>query len=403
MYMIYDGIIYMIYIDGATRQVDSPFDLLEMVNSGLIPIDTPVFDQTDSTWKTAGTIVGPFAKTMPVDIQEENGGKKGKESKTQNKPSTSPTKKAKVQPKTEEDAPKTSFHMDQAKSGIKQRSYIILLICLAIMVFLAAYYIISDLYIEKTPVELKLDAENASFSERDEKKDVHVTLINKKGKEIEKWGKPIDWKSDNDSVAIVHGDGRDGKVIAVGSGTTYIEAAIKGLSAQMKVDVLIINSIEINPNSMNLKVGQSGDFIAVVKDDKGGTVSSASVDWKSQNESIVVVNNNGHVEARSEGSTILIASTSHNVTAKASVVVEQIYVGPEIEYNCSASCCTNSALGGMLRTIIHGSGDCPSVDSKLTAHSSGEANDTIRSILRSNESFCTKSNVTITSHCDQIH
>ena len=115
------------------------------------------------------------------------------------------------------------------------------------------------------------------------------------------------WSSSKELVASIE---EDGLLEAHLLGVTYIRAMM-GEVTSLPITVLIyepVNSLEIFPPNIDLDFGTRDTLVAVVIDENGSEVSGLSLNWSSDNSSIVQVNNTGEVFGVSLGSTTVSAS-----------------------------------------------------------------------------------------------
>lgn len=136
--------------------------------------------------------------------------------------------------------------------------------------------------------------------------------------------KTLVWKSDDESVAIVD---KDGLVIAVKGGfETIISAATpKGdVKAICKVTVekkvVPVSGITIDKESLQMKVGETYHLTATVSPEDA---TDKSVVWKSEDESIATVDQEGLVTAVKGGSKTMITATSGDFSASCAVTIEE--------------------------------------------------------------------------------
>lgn len=136
--------------------------------------------------------------------------------------------------------------------------------------------------------------------------------------------KTLVWKSDDESVAIVD---KDGLVIAVKGGfETIISAATpKGdVKAICKVTVekkvVPVSGITIEKESLKMKVGETYHLTAKVSPEDA---TDKSVVWKSEDESIATVDQEGLVTAVKGGSKTMITATSGDFSASCAVTIEE--------------------------------------------------------------------------------
>ena len=136
--------------------------------------------------------------------------------------------------------------------------------------------------------------------------------------------KTLVWKSDDESVAIVD---KDGLVIAVKGGfETIISAAtpkgdVKAI-CKVKVEkkVVPVSGITIDKESLKMKVGETYHLTAKVSPEDA---TDKSVVWKSEDESIATVDQEGLVTAVKGGSKTMITATSGEFSASCAVTIEE--------------------------------------------------------------------------------
>ncbi len=123
------------------------------------------------------------------------------------------------------------------------------------------------------------------------------------------------WSSSDDTIAEVD---QTGKVTAVGGGTAIITATAGKVSASCEVTVTVpVASITLDKNTLELKKGATAVLTATVEpsdaDDK-------TVVWKSLNQDVATVDQNGKVPAVASG-TAKITATAGGKTAECTVTV----------------------------------------------------------------------------------
>lgn len=140
--------------------------------------------------------------------------------------------------------------------------------------------------------------------------------------------KTVTWTSDNTGVATVSSSG---VVTAVGVGTCNITASAGGKSAKCAVTVTsggggpTVTSLSVSPTEYTLAVGGNTDLTATV------VPSDATVTWSSDNESVAMVSQSGHVVALSDGSCKITASAggkSASCNLTVIIPVDRIAVNP---------------------------------------------------------------------------
>ncbi len=155
----------------------------------------------------------------------------------------------------------------------------------------------------------------------------------------------LHWRSADISVARVSDRG---VVTAAGAGTTQITVSSGYATATATVSVeQAADSIEITPSSIRLvRVGETGQFTAVVYDANDRIIPGAAVGWSSSNPEIATVDANGQVTAVSPGSALITAS-SGGVSTSRPVHVEVAPEPARIVLNISEA--TLSAVGQSLQ------------------------------------------------------
>lgn len=131
--------------------------------------------------------------------------------------------------------------------------------------------------------------------------------------------KTLTWSSSDSSVVKVSSKGL---ITAVGEGTAYITTETKnGVSDSCKVIVSYVTpeSVEIRPDSLTMKPGESRGLSAVVGP---GDAKDKSVYWYSNDSSVVTVTDKGFVTAVAPGEATITAETSNGLKAVCNVTVE---------------------------------------------------------------------------------
>ena len=134
-------------------------------------------------------------------------------------------------------------------------------------------------------------------------------------------GRAITWSSASNSIAKVS---TLGLVTAVGAGTTTITATSEGKSGAAQVIVNAaatpVASVAVNPDSTNLTAGSSVTLSATVRDASGGVLTGRTVTWSSSQATVATVSTSGVVNAISNG-TATITATSEGKSGTAKIVV----------------------------------------------------------------------------------
>jgi uncharacterized protein YjdB len=137
-------------------------------------------------------------------------------------------------------------------------------------------------------------------------------------------GRPVTFSSDNTGVATVSSTGL---VTAVAVGTAKITATSEGKTgtADVTVTPVSVASVDVNPASSNLTVGQTTSLVAIAKDAKGNVLSGRPVAWASGAPSVATVSAAGVVTAVGAGSAVIFATVAGK-TGSATVNVRQLPV-----------------------------------------------------------------------------
>lgn len=131
--------------------------------------------------------------------------------------------------------------------------------------------------------------------------------------------KTVTWRSENTKVATVS----NGRVTAVGEGSTTITASCGGASASCTVTVeqeeVKVTGISLNKKSLSLKVGETAALSAAVTP---SNATDENIVWRSEDKKVATVAN-GKVTGVGKGTTTITASCG-DMTASCSVsVVEE--------------------------------------------------------------------------------
>ena len=112
----------------------------------------------------------------------------------------------------------------------------------------------------------------------------------------------ITWASSNEKVATVDDQGR---VVAITTGEAIITASCAGYTASASVEVYrLYPAVSIVPSEVILQKGKTQTLKAVLTDIPNGT----TVNWSSENTSVVTVNSKGVITAVSKGAAIVKAT-----------------------------------------------------------------------------------------------
>ncbi len=193
------------------------------------------------------------------------------------------------------------------------------------------------------PSTITLSTYRLVFTALSEEIRIDATVLDQDSKVIP--DATVNWRSANRDVATVTDRG---VVTATGSGTTQIIATSGYATATATVMVeQSADSIEIMPASLRLtRVGETGQFTALVYDSGKKIIPDAVVGWTSSHPAIASVDANGLVTAVSGGTAQVTASSGGESTSRP-VHVEIARVPSRIELNISEA--TLNSLGQSLQ------------------------------------------------------
>ena len=131
-------------------------------------------------------------------------------------------------------------------------------------------------------------------------------------------GKTVTWKSDNNAVATVS---QDGTITAEGKGTATITATTEnGKTATCKVTVKQpVTGVTLNKTTLDLEKNQTEKLVATVL--PANADGDKTVTWKSSNNAVATVSQDGTVTAVGKGSCNITATTQNGKTATCKVTV----------------------------------------------------------------------------------
>lgn len=128
------------------------------------------------------------------------------------------------------------------------------------------------------------------------------------------------WSCDNPDVATVDENGVI-TAVSVGEATVTVTAADgSGVSAscRVKVNPVLVRSIELDVNDISLRPGGVRKLIATVMPDNA---TDKRVVWRSDNDGVASVDESGNVTAVSQGEAIITATSTDDSGAKAECIV----------------------------------------------------------------------------------
>ena len=155
-----------------------------------------------------------------------------------------------------------------------------------------------------------------------------TSLKDEGGKSVNSGIGDVQWESSNASVATVSSSGLV-TGIGIGSATLTVRfidnVGWKDAlgTVMLRVSDQKVSSVAINPQTINLGIGQSSQILAVSKDTNGDTITGLSIAWASSNVAVATVSSTGLVTGVSKGESTIIASVG-GVSASGSVLVTDV-------------------------------------------------------------------------------
>ena len=155
-----------------------------------------------------------------------------------------------------------------------------------------------------------------------------TSLKDEGGKSVNSGIGDVQWESSNASVATVSSSGLV-TGISVGSATLTVRfidnVGWKDAlgTVMLRVSDQKVSSVAINPQIINVGIGQSSQILAVSKDANGDTITGLSIAWSSSNVAVATVSSTGLVTGVSKGESTVIASVG-GVSASGSVLVTDV-------------------------------------------------------------------------------
>ena len=155
-----------------------------------------------------------------------------------------------------------------------------------------------------------------------------TSLKDEGGKSVNSGIGDVQWESSNASVATVSSSGLV-TGIGIGSATLTVRfidnVGWKDAlgTVMLRVSDQKVSSVAINPQIINVGIGQSSQILAVSKDTNGDTITGLSIAWASSNVAVATVSSTGLVTGVSKGESTIIASVG-GVSASGSVLVTDV-------------------------------------------------------------------------------
>src|SRR5436190_816846 len=136
-------------------------------------------------------------------------------------------------------------------------------------------------------------------------------------------GRTVTWTSGNTGVATVSSGGLVTGGVAGAATITAISEGKTG-SAAVTVAPVPVASVTISPTA-SIRVGQTVQLTATLKDSTGSTLTGRTVTWGSGDTSVAIVSSSGLVSGAAQGSATITA-TSEGKTSTAAITVTTVPV-----------------------------------------------------------------------------
>ena len=170
-------------------------------------------------------------------------------------------------------------------------------------------------YFKTKPAEaIKLDKTEATII----KGNTLQLGVLKDNEDNEKYEGKVEWKTSDEKVATVD---ENGTVKASGVGTAVITVASEdGATAECKVTVEA-EAIKLDKTEATIIKGDTLQ-LGVLKDNEDNEKYEGKVEWKTSDEKVATVDENGTVKASGVGTAVITAASEDGATAECKVTVE---------------------------------------------------------------------------------
>ena len=178
--------------------------------------------------------------------------------------------------------------------------------------------------------------------------------------------KTVTWSSADEKIATV----KNGVVTAKATGTTKITATVGTHKAECTVTVNAkLTGIKVTPDKVTVEKGQKANLNVTYL--PADTTDEKAVTWKSENESVATVDENGVVTAVAGGKTKVIATAKANnkITAVCEVKVPIHTESREVKWTSSAADIAAVDANGTVKALKEGTATitATTADGKHTA------------------------------------
>jgi len=172
----------------------------------------------------------------------------------------------------------------------------LLLLLLPLFVFCGCGQKVSWIHLEPKSIELNIAGETFQLK---------YAALDKKNEPV--CDAVLTWTSSNTDVVAVD---ENGVLTAVGSGSSIVTVTSEnGEKAVIQCKVSILGSIKVEPDQMELALGEKFQLDSKVLNEKGELFEDQVVGWASSNDSIVFVDDLGEITGIAPGEATITATT----------------------------------------------------------------------------------------------
>ena len=177
----------------------------------------------------------------------------------------------------------------------------------------------AEVKVTQTAGRIEIEPAEASLMAIGETVQLVAKVLDLSGQNIE--AATVTWRSSDEAVASV---GDDGLVTAVGNGTARITARSGGTEQSVTVKVMLTpTGIKIDPPEATLTaIGETIQLAAMVVDLNDRTIKGATATWRSSDESVASVSDDGLVTAVENG-VASVTATRGDLSESIDVTVRQ--------------------------------------------------------------------------------
>lgn len=128
--------------------------------------------------------------------------------------------------------------------------------------------------------------------------------------------KTVTWKSSDETVATIDSDG---KITAKSAGTTNILATVDGIESN-KITITVVDGFFISITNKELTAGNLEQANITVNQ----TLKGETVTWKSSDETVATIDNDGKITAKSAGTTVITAEINSSISNTITITVTEL-------------------------------------------------------------------------------